>query len=98
LEVNKIFTLKVKQHCHCPSAVGIHYFSDSRILPRLTVFEIIIKKQSIRKNVAANYRKINSVGPPKNRKTNEKENENPNYVFGQYISKFECLMKQFQFP
>lgn len=48
--------------------------------------------------MAANYRKINSVGPPKNRKTNEKENENPNYVFGQYISKFECLMKQFQFP
>ncbi len=60
--------------------------------------EIINKMQNLRKNVAANYRKINSVGPPKNEKTNEKENEKPNYVLVQYITKLEGLMKEFKLP
>jgi hypothetical protein len=79
-------------------AVAIHYYCDSRNLPRLNVTEIVTKLQNLRKNVAASFRKSNNVGPPKNDKTNEKENEKPQYVLNQYISKLETLMQNFKIP
>jgi hypothetical protein len=54
--------------------------------------------QNLRKNVAANYRKINGVGPPRNEKIHDKENEKPNYVLGQNITKLEGLMNEFKLP
>ncbi len=95
-----IFTIQIKQNItfilSCSSRC-IHYYSNSRNLPRLNITEIDTKVQNLRKNIAANYRKNRNVGPPKNDK-NENENKKLHYVLGQHISKLETLMKNFQIP
>ena len=96
-----IFTIQIKQNItfilSCSSRC-IHYYSNSRNLPRLNITEIDTKVQNLRKNIAANYRKNRNVVPPKNDETNENENKKLHYVLGKYISKLETLMKNFQIP